>query len=93
VEKNEFSLKTLKWTYGLETRRTVRSITAERTAPELGHTIQSVTDELYFHQLSHSSYFRILVVALIEIELIISLFSVFDVMKPQEKLHEGVLRS
>ena len=44
---------------------------------------QSVTDKPYFHQLFHSSCFLVISYALVEIELMIGFFSVFEVVELQ----------
>ena len=49
----------------------------------LAHTYcQSVTGKPYFHQPSHSSYFFVIELCLVKIELMICLFSVFEVIEP-----------
>jgi hypothetical protein len=56
VEKMRFSLKTSKRMYGLETECTVRSLTAD-FQPQAQTYGSEYDKELYFHQLSYSSYF------------------------------------
>jgi hypothetical protein len=82
VEKIGFSMKTSKWTYGLETERTVQSITMD-VRPRARTYGSKCDKELYFHQPSHSSCFLIFRVVLVEIELMIGIFSIFEVMEPQ----------
>jgi hypothetical protein len=66
------------------TRRTARCDLAD-VRPRAECTAR-VAGKPYFHQPSHSSCF--LVCALVEIELMIGLFSVFEVMEPQENYME-----
>jgi hypothetical protein len=69
VKKMRFSLKTLERTYGLETERTLRSITVD-IQPRARTYGPECDRELYFHQQSHSSCFPYSRVVLVEIGLI-----------------------
>jgi hypothetical protein len=66
VEKIRFSLKTMEQTYGLETRCTVRSITAN-VRPQAQKYNPECDNRLYFHQPSHSFCFPYSIVVLLEI--------------------------
>ena len=66
MEKMRLSLKTSERTYGLKTRRMVQSITID-VQPRARTYSPECDRGLYFHQLSHSSYFPYSIVVLVEI--------------------------
>ena len=71
-EKMRFSLKTLR----ADVRYRARTYS------------QSVIGKPYFHQPSHGSYFLVIELCFDRIELMIGLFTVFEVVKPQGKYME-----